>query len=316
MKTPKLIALATLLLLTACASMQQQPQTTIVQSNQEAVDPGIFMPRVLKKIVAVARFTNDTRLASSFLTEGPGSAEKLSRAATDILTAKLAQTGHFVVIERYDSLAISNEQRVANIAELKIPADYLIIGSIAEFGRNATGNVGLIDRTKKQTAYAKVALRIVDTKTGVVIHGEEGTGEAMTESETVLGMGSQAGYDDTLTDKAMDAAIGSVINGLISQLDQTPWKSHILSIDGEKVFIAGGAIQGIKPFDVFYVYTRGETVINPQTNVPIELPGKLAAKIMIKELIPGSELTELSVGAILEGSISSTDLGQYYVSDR
>lgn len=270
----------------------------------------------LKKKVAVGRFTNDSRLANSFLNEGSGTAERLSRAANDILTVKLAQANRFLLIERYDQLAVEKEQRISDIQSYKIPADYLILGSISEFGRNTSGNVGLVDRTKKQTAFAKVTLRIVDTRTGMVIFGEEGSGEAYSETGTVLGMGSTAGYDDSLTDKAIDAAISAVIQNLINKLSNDPWRSYILNVEDGNVYISGAALQGIKAGDVFKVYKRGKEVVNPQTNVPIELPGTQIARIKVEKLISGNELTEISLASVIDGAIPATDLSNLYISDK
>ncbi|MBW6514888.1 MAG: CsgG/HfaB family protein [Candidatus Syntrophosphaera sp.] len=305
-----------MLALAGCAGFQKEQSTTISTSAIESPGSADQEDFSLKRKVAVGRFTNDTRLASSFLTEGSDMGEKLSRAAADILSAKLAKTDRFLLIERQDSLVINNEQRVSNIQSYRIPADYLILGSISEFGRSTSGNVGLVDRTKKQTAQAKVTLRIVDTRTGMVIFGEEGSGEAYSEVGTVLGMGSQAGYDDTLTDKAIDAAISAVIQNLINKLSHDPWISYPLSVEGDRLFMSGGALQGIKAGTEFKVYQRGKTVLNPQTNVPIELPGTLAARIVVTDVIPGSELTEISVARIIEGEIPADDLTNYFISDK
>jgi len=314
---PKLLLLFLgLLILGGCASFQKQEvQSTLAitpASSPQVVDEVIS----LKRKVAIARFTNETRMANSFLNEGSDTQEKMSKAATDILSAKLAMSKRFILIERQDDLAIENEQKISNIESYKIPADYLILGSISEFGRNTSGNVGLVDRTKKQTAYAKVTMRIIDTRSGMVIYGEEGAGEASSEVGTVLGMGSRAGYDDSLTDKAIDAAISSVIQNLINKLSHDPWRSYVLSKEGADVYIAGGALQGVKPGDVFKVYQRGKQVVNPQTNLPVELPGTQIATIKINTLVPGTELTELSKASIIQGSIPDDGFENIYVSDK
>ena len=316
MKPYLYILVACLLLMGGCASYQsEKPQKTL------SITPATSTPVVdevisLKKKVAIGRFTNESRLANSFLNEGSDTKEKMSRAATDILTAKLAMTKRYLLIERQDDLAISNEQKISNIESYKIPADYLILGSISEFGRNTTGNVGLIDRTKKQSAYAKVTLRLVDTHTGMIIFGEEGSGEAYSESGTVLGMGSKAGFDESLTDKAIDAAISSVIQNLINKLSNDPWRSYVLSMEGSDVYISGGAKQGIKAGDTFIVYQRGKQVINPQTKVPIELPGTQIATIKVINTIPGEELTELSLAQVIQGSIPAGEIANLYISDK
>lgn len=300
----------------ACAGYQSQEPARVVSVGPKESVSAIEESYGLKRKVAIGRFTNDSRVATSFLNEGSNGPEKLSRAANDILSAKLAKTNKFLLIERNDQLAISNEQSISNITTYQIPADYLILGSISEFGRSTSGNVGLIDRTKMQTAFAKVTIRIVDTRTGLVIFGEEGSGEASIETGTVLGMGSSAGYDDSLTDKAIDAAINSVINSLINKLSNDPWRSYILTIEDAKVYISGGALQGIKAGDQFTVYKRGSVVINPQTNTPIELPGSKVARIAVEQVIAGTELTEMSIAKIIEGELSGSDFSAYYISDK
>ncbi|MDD2228470.1 MAG: CsgG/HfaB family protein [Candidatus Cloacimonetes bacterium] len=316
MKHTLIILCLSLLLLGGCAKFQsEQAQQTL------SITPATSVPVVdeavsLKKKVAIGRFTNESRLANSFLNEGSDTKERMSKAATDILSTKLAMTNRYLLIERQDDMAISNEQQIANIESYKIPADYLILGSISEFGRNTSGNVGLIDRTKKQTAYAKVTLRLVDTRNGMIIFGQEGSGEASSEVGTVLGMGSQAGFDESLTDKAIDAAISSVIQNLINKLANDPWRSYVLSVEGSEVYISGGLKQGIKEGDTFKVYQRGKQVINPQTKIPIELPGTQIATIQITGILVGTELTEVSMAKVIQGNIAEADMANLYISNK
>ncbi len=315
MKHSVCLLIIILLLLSACARNQAPAQESVTNLIPPNVAPILDDNFHLKKKIAVGRFTNETRTANSFLNEGSDTPQRLSKAANDILSAKLAQTKRFILIERQDDLTIDKEQQIANIQSYKIPADYLILGSISEFGRKNTGNVGIIDRTKKQTAFAKVSLRIVDTRTGMVIFGQEGAGEASSETATTLGMGSQAGFDETLTDKAIDAAISSVIQNLVYKLASDPWRSYILEKKGSQMFIAGGAKQGIKEGDMFSVYQRGKQVINPQTKLPLELPGTKLATIKVIQLIPGDELNEISVAEVVEGQINA-ELGDLYISEK
>ncbi|MDY0151526.1 MAG: CsgG/HfaB family protein [Candidatus Cloacimonas sp.] len=307
---------AGLLIVSGCANFQNQQTSQTLSITPETPPYVVDGVIKLKKKVAIGRFTNESRLANSFLNEGSDAPDKMSRAASDILTAKLAKSNRYILIERQDSVAIGHEQRISNIKSYNIPADYLILGSISEFGRSNSGNVGLIDRTKKQTAYAKVTLRMVDTHTGLVIFGEEGSGEAASEVGTVLGMGSQAGFDESLTDKAIDAAISSVIQGLMNRLADDPWRSYVLSMEGKEVYISGGKRQGIRAGKVFKVYLRGKQVTNPQSKIPIELPGTIIAYIKVIETIPGEDLTELSKAQIVQGSISADQLPNIYISDN
>jgi curli biogenesis system outer membrane secretion channel CsgG len=307
------------IILTGCTTVNKevaQPVQKMEQIKQNQPNQPVPQSQYsLKRKIAIARFTNESRQANSFLTAGTDVKARMSRQATDILSTKLAMTGNFILIERQDTLSYLNEQRVSNIERMQIPADYMIVGSITEFGRKVTGDVGLVGRTKKQTAYAKVALRIVNTKTGIIIYGEEGAGESVSEVGTVLGMGSQAGYDETLSDKAIDAAITSVIQNLINKLYDQPWKSYILSTEGNNFYISGGAKQGIKVGDVFKIMKSGKIVNNPQTGMPVELPAAKIGSCKVINLIPGEEMTELSECSLIEGSLSNTDLKLLYISE-
>ena len=224
---------ASIVLLAGCAGFRPErpTQTTIIEPLQSQIVNSSNYG--LKRKVAIGRFTNDTRAATSFLNEGGESSIALSRAANDILSSKLAMSNKFLLIERQDTIDLNQEQQLSGVQSLKIPADYLILGSISEFGRNTKGNVGLVGRSKTQTAHAKVNLRIVDTRTGIVIYGEEGSGESSSETGTTFGMGTTGGYDDTLGDKAIDAAISAVINNLINKLSDEDWRSYFLSYDND-----------------------------------------------------------------------------------
>ncbi len=128
-------------------------------------------------------------------------------------------------------------------------------------------------------------------------------------------MGSQAGYDTSLADKAIDAAIGSVIDNIVAKLSQDKWRSYILQQENNQLIISGGEKQGIRVGDVFSVYLRGKTVMNPQTNIPIELPGSKIASIKITKLIPGDEISEVSYAEIIEGQVVG-ELSSLYVVEK
>ncbi len=159
----------------------------------------------LKRKVAIARFSNETKYGQGFFYNEND--DRLGKQAMDIFSSKLASTDKFIMLERSDLAYLMKEKQIGDVDSLNIPADYLIVGSVTEFGRKTTSDVGVFSRTKKQTAYARVAVRLVDVKTSRIIYTEEGYGEATSEAETVLGLGETAGYDASLNDKVISAAI-------------------------------------------------------------------------------------------------------------
>lgn len=85
--------------------------------------------------------------------------------------------------------------------------------------------------------------------------------------------------------------------------------------DGNYI-MSGGAIQGIKEGDTFTVYRRGQTVTNPQTNVPIELPGKSIGKLKVQSVIAGDVNSELSICGKVSGELPASGFGDYYVQEN
>lgn len=304
----KLIILC-LLFMVGCTTIKQTKSVIVPTGASSAnTEPEHF----LKKRIAIARFSNETRQSNSLFLSDAEIQAKLARQATDILLAKLAATNKFLLSEREESSSFANEAELQNIDNSTIPADYLIVGSITEFSRKITGETGAFSRTKKQTAYAKVHLRLVNVRTKQIIYGEESEGEAFSEVGTVFGVGSKAGYDDTINDKAIDAAISKTVSNLISELDQEPWRSYILDIQDNSIIISGGQQQGITKADVFLIMQKGKTVKNPQTGVNIELPGTEIGKVRVVSS-QGQDINELSICELISGSMPTPELNQYYI---
>lgn len=296
-----------------CANVQKPEEiaadTKPVVSKTIAEAPA----RSLKRVVAIARFSNETKYGQNFFQDQNG--DWVGKQASDILAARLTESDKFIMLERTDLDKINSELKLGNIGSLKIPADYLIIGSVSEFGRKSDSNVGFLNRTKKQTAYAKVNVRLIDIRTGQIVFAQEGAGEAFVEAGTVMGMGKRADYDSTLNDKAISAAISKLVSNVMEKLLDKPWRSYILSYESGSYFIAGGKSQGIRTGDVFTVYERGNTVKNPQTGMSIELPGKPIAKLRVMETIGSGPNEEMSLCVPEGGTLPNAQFANLYVQE-
>lgn len=313
-KALAVLAVVLCVLFQACTTVRP-PETKVIPQNSPVISKSLQNPeRSLKRKVAIARFTNETKYGQGFFHDE--NEDRLGKQAMDIFSAKLTATDKFIMLERADLAHLNKEKQMANLTELNIPADYLILGSVSEFGRKTTSDVGVFSRTKTQTAYAKVYVRLVDVRTGQIIYSEEGAGEASSEAGTVLGVGSNADYDATLNDKVISAAIGKLVNNIYEKLLDKPWKSYLLSYDQGSYMISGGQLQGIKENDVFTVYKRGQKVNNPQTGIMIELPGKEVGKIKVISLVPGEVTTELSICSKVSGELPTANFEEYYVLEK
>jgi hypothetical protein len=218
-------------------------------------------------------------------------------------------------LERTDIDKIYKELRLGNLPSLNISADYLIVGSVSEFGRKTVSDVGVFSRVKKQEARAKVNIRLIEVRTGQIVYSEEGEGDAFSEAGSVMGVGDRAGYDSTLNDKAIGAAISKLVSNVIENLLHNPWRSYILAYENNSYIIAGGKSQGIKANDTFGVYKRGKAIRNPQTGMMVELPAQLIGKIKVASLTGDDPNNEISICNIDSGNIPKTNLEEYYIQE-
>lgn len=307
------------LLFSGCATIQKRETHSVPTNTEPEISKTLQVkkdvPKGLKRKVAIGRFTNETRYGQSFFVDKNN--DKIGKQAMDILSAKLFQSGRFIMLERADLSKIEDELKMGNHATLDNSADYLILGSVTEFGRKESSDVGLFSRVKKQEAFAKVHIRIVDVRTGLIIYSEEGKGTTFSEDGTVMGVGGKAGYNGQLNDKAIDAAISNLISNIIENMLDKPWKGYVLGYEDGSLITSGGKSQNIKPGDKFDLYREGKKVKNPQTNMMMNLPGKKLATIQIKETLGDTPDTEVSLASIIKGDIqsyiNSKDFSKLYI---
>lgn len=245
--------------------------------------------RTIKRKVAIGRFSNETQYAKGLFYDKEN--DPMRKQALDILSSKLASSGKFILLEREDLDILVAE---AGADMKKIGADYIILGSITEFGRKNEGQQKVFSSTKTQTVEAGVSIRLVESATGLIIYSDEAKGYAETTTKETLGVGGKAGYDATLSDKAISAAISQLVENIINKCMDRPWRSYILSVEDGTYIISGGASQGIAANDKFNVYKKGKSVKNPQTGIMIELPGTKVGEITVISSIGDTPETEIS----------------------
>jgi curli biogenesis system outer membrane secretion channel CsgG len=278
-----------------CATVSRSETRSLPQGPDVSASLEQAGQRTLKRKVAIARFSNETKYGRGVF--GGRSDSPIEKQAADILKSRLVETGKVVLFDVDEYQPGSGP----------VGADYLIAGSVSEFGRKTESDVGVFSRTRKQTAHAAVNLRLMRTSTGQVIYSEEGAGEASGETGRVFGVGTSAGYDSTLDDKAISAAISKLVSNLVENLLDDPWRTYVLRIDGGTVLIAGGARQGLRKGDVLAVLERGERVHNPQFDTWIELPGRPIARIEVQSTFGDDVMTEGSLCALVSGDLQDRD---------
>lgn len=295
----------------SCSTSQKVVNTqSLVTINENAIEEP---STVLKRKVAIGRFSNETTYAKGVFYQKDN--DPTSKQASDILSTKLASTGKFILLERSDLDLINNEMELSGQSVSNVGADFLILGSITEFGRKNEGDVNAFSRSKTQTVQAGVSLRLVDVYSGQIIYSEEAKGEAITSSKTVLGMGERADYDATLSDKAISAAISKLVENVINNCMERPWRGYFLSNEDNQLIMSGGEIQGITINQNFDVFEKGKKIKNPQTGIMIELPGKKAGTIKVDYCGGDTPNNEFSIVSFIEGGMSTNDLNNYVIKE-
>ena len=267
--------------------------------------------KTIKRKVAIGRFSNETQYAKGLFYDKEN--DPMRKQSLDILSSKLAASGKFILLEREDLDVLVKE---AGDEMNKIGADYIILGSITEFGRKNEGNQKVFSSTKTQTVEAGVSIRLVEAATGLIIYSDEAKGSADIQTKKVLGFGTSAGYDATLSDKAISAALSQLVDNIITKCMDKPWRSFVLSVEDGAYVISGGASQGLAAGDKFNLYKKGKVVKNPQTGMNVELPGTKIGQVTVLSSFGDTPETELSFCSYEGEALDLDNLADYYILDK
>ena len=218
MKTLSLLLLSTLIV-AGCASESNQA-LKVSQSESAATASQYQGP---KRPIMVGKFDNRSGFMRGIFVDGP---DRLSSQAKSVLIGHLQQTGRFSVLDRDNMEEIAGEAKIANKKQNLKGADYTITGDIVEFGRKETGDrqlFGVLGSGKKQTAYSKVTLNVVDVGTSEVVYSASGAGEYALSNREVVGFGGTASYDSTLNGKVLDLAMREAVDRLVEGIEKKQW---------------------------------------------------------------------------------------------
>ena len=318
----KVLSLTVAIALTGCAiqtpqmkdvepSVTEELQRAAQLDAQEAAAPEQL---ALKRKIAVGRLSNETNYGRSLLRQN--AEDQLGGKVTDMFLQALTNSDSFLVFERPDISLLQKEASLSGQNVDIVGVDTLVIGSLTQFGRATTGERGFLSSSKKQEATATVDIRLVDVKTGRVFESVTGSGSSSTESARTFGFGSAAGYDGSLNDQAIAAAVTSAVDKMTRLFMDKPWTADLLAQEDGIVFISGGESQGVKPSMVFDVETRGREVKSQTTGTTISLPGKKVAEINVVSLFGEDVLNQGAATMVISGSLEGYKLNELQVKEQ
>ena len=177
-----------------------------------------------KSVLVVGQFQNRSNYLQGVFASNT---DHLGNQAKTILKTHLQQTNRFSLVDRENMARLQQESEFSGEKQNIRGARIAVTGDVTEFGRKTTGDkqlFGILGSGKKQIAYAKVSILLVDVKTSEIIYSAQGAGEYELSSREVIGFGSAAGYDATLNGKVLNLAITEAVNLLVSDLEKGIWK--------------------------------------------------------------------------------------------
>lgn len=173
--------------------------------------------------VAIGKFENSSPYMRGIFSDN---IDRLGSQARTILKTHLSQSGRFLLVDRDNLDEISREANLAGREQKLIGAEIVLSGEVTEFGRRETGDrqlFGIAGRGRRQTAYAKVSINVIDVATSRVITSYQGAGEYNLGTREIIGTGSSAGYDATLNGKVLNLAVLEAVNKVVDGLEKGEW---------------------------------------------------------------------------------------------
>jgi len=261
--TYTLVGITMCLGLAGCA-----PGSSVKQKDTMTIDKPKGMVG-LKRRVGVLDFQNKTKYGEN----------RLGSAASDILITELAKSGKFIVVERDKISTIMSEQKLgmtgaidpttaAKVGKI-LGLNAIVTGAISEFGSSTEGSEYLIAQSKRQVVKATVDIRVVDAETGQVLYADSGSGLGVKKSGGVLGLGTRAGYDESLEQEALRAAIVKFMNNIVVQVEKKPWSCRVADVDGQSIYLNAGSESGMPIGQKLMVLRAGKVIKDPTTGLVI-----------------------------------------------
>jgi len=255
-----------------------------------------------------------------------GGISGVEHQVTNMLVTSLVNSGNFAVVERNELKAIMKEQALgltgalssqsaASIGSL-LGVQAIIIGTITECGQKATrgsinlGNIGV--KRQKLSAEIAIDVRVINTTTGEII-----VAAASRKEKSKTGLSLRAGdfskkssldFDRTLLGKAARDAVMEGAAKISRAMSNIPWQGKVIKVSNNIVYIKPGSDAGLRIGSHFYVYHKGEALIDPDTGMPLGSEETKCAEIQIVSFV-GNKVAKANVrsgGNISKGDIVKT----------
>jgi curli biogenesis system outer membrane secretion channel CsgG len=233
-------------------------------------------------VLALSAFAAKPRVAIVDFENKSGSAWghwAIGEGVSDMLATAMVKSGKFEVYERSQMEKILQEQNMQMSGAMtpesavKVGAllgvQYLVMGSVNQFGQKETGVSALGIGVKKTTARVACDVRIVDVSSGKIVSADTGLGEESAagfsdNAVTGIDFGSR-GFDETIIGKATNKCVVDLMSKISVAFGGGLLQGAIIKVADKQIYVNIGNDSGVKVGTLFSVMRKGEEMIDPQT---------------------------------------------------
>ncbi len=229
------------------------------------------------------RFVQPTVAVESFENRAPFPLRwQLGEGMSEQLVAILVESERVDVVTRLslgtvlDEIDLQKDPRFRNEGRVQggrlKNARYLIRGKVIDFTHTSGGGLHFVrgltrGRAKGYVALVTIALSVIDVETREVetttFEGRAWAGELSLQA--VYGgvaFGGRAFYKTPLGE-ATGTAIRRAVRWLVGRVADRPWQPLIARIEGETLYLSGGADRGLEIGDELEVREPGDAIVDP-----------------------------------------------------
>jgi curli biogenesis system outer membrane secretion channel CsgG len=232
-------------------------------------------------------------------------------ALSAMLSTSLSGGGRVIVVERNELGQVLTEAQLraahvtggsSDLPIKMIPAQYIVVGSVTEFGApnqgggfsiggSGEGGFGGALGIRKETGKVAIDLRVLNARTGEIVN-------AFTVSKTVthtavsittdyrgVSMGGDS-FKKTPLGEACRQALMEAADRIADAVAGAGWEAKVVDADGEEAFVNAGAEAGLAPGDRLRVERLGRVLTDPDTGQILSEHHETVGELVIESAEP------------------------------
>jgi curli biogenesis system outer membrane secretion channel CsgG len=261
----------------------------------------------------------------------PGSGWNVGGSISAMLTTALEQSKRVIVVERNALSQVLTEQQMqahgvsggtaAPATGSVVPAQYLVVGSVTEFGAaNNGGGLGIGGSSglfngglayNDSNGNVAIDFRVVDTRTTNIVSGFK-----VDEKISSSGLGFTGGYSgvslsgnkfwSTPLGEATRKAVSQAVDKIVEAIASGKWQGAVVEVDGGIVYVNGGAAIGLKNGDRLQIQRVGKRMTDPTTGAVLSEEMNSLGMVQlnsIQEKIASGQFMPMGGGAPARGDL-------------